>query len=65
MVADGHLSDIPVDGIYSGGVSLRGFRFLLFLAELNGLETWGTDISSALQQGTIGGCLVFKMSVVN
>ena len=47
MVADGHLTDIPVDSVYSGVVSLRGFRLLLFLAELNGLETWGTDISSA------------------
>ncbi len=47
LVADGHLTDIPVDSVYSGVVSLRGFRLLLFLAELNGLETWGTDISSA------------------
>ena len=35
MVADGHLTDISVDSIYSGVVSLRGFRLLLFLAELN------------------------------
>ena len=47
MVADGHLTDIPVDSVYSGVVSLRGFKMLLFLAELNGLEIWGTDISSA------------------
>ena len=47
LVADGHLTDIPVDSVYSGVVSLRGFRLLFFLEELNGLETWGTDISSA------------------
>ena len=47
LVADGHLTDIPVDSVYSGVVSLRGFRLLLFLAELNGLDIWGTDISSA------------------
>ena len=47
FVADGHLTDIPSDSVYSGVVSLRGFRMLLFLAELNGIETWGTDISSA------------------
>ena len=47
FVADGHLTDIPSDSVYSGVVSLRGFRMLLFLAELNGLETWGTDRSSA------------------
>ena len=47
LVADGHLTDIPVDSVYSGVVSLRGFRLLIFLAELNGLEVWRTDISSA------------------
>ena len=26
---------------------MRGFRLLVFLAELNGLETWATDIASA------------------
>ena len=47
LVADGHLTDIPVDSVYSGVVSLRGFRLLVFLGELNNLEIWGTDISSA------------------
>ena len=37
LVVDGHLNDIPIDSIYSGVVSLRGFCLLLFLAELNGL----------------------------
>ena len=35
FVADGHLTDIPSDSVYSGVVSLRGFRMLLFLDELN------------------------------
>ena len=47
LVADGHLTDVPVESNYSGVVSLRGFRFLGFLAELNGMKLWGTDISSA------------------
>ena len=47
LVAGGHLTDIPVDSVYSGVVSLRGFRLLVFLAELNGMEVWSTDISSA------------------
>ena len=47
LVAGSHLMDIPVDSVYSGVVSLRGFRLLVFLAELNGLEVWSTDISSA------------------
>ena len=47
LVADGHLTDIPSDSTYSGVVSLRGFRMVVFLAELNHLETWATDIASA------------------
>jgi hypothetical protein len=47
LVADGHLTDVPIDSVYSGVVSLRGFRLALFLAELNELETWATDIGNA------------------
>jgi hypothetical protein len=32
LVADGHLTDIPLDSVYSGVISLRGFRLILFLA---------------------------------
>lgn len=46
-VADGHLTDIPVDSVYSGVVSLRGLRIMLFLAELNGLQIWATDVGNA------------------
>jgi hypothetical protein len=28
LVADGHLTDIPLDSVYSGLVSLRGFRLV-------------------------------------
>ena len=47
LVADGHLTDIPIDSVYSGVVSLRGFRLALFLGELNGLQVWSTDIGNA------------------
>ena len=47
LVADGHLTDVPLESVYSGVVSLRGFRLVLFLAELNGLETWATDVGNA------------------
>ena len=33
--------------MYSSVVSLHGLRILLFLAELNGLKVWGTDIGNA------------------
>ena len=47
LVADGHLTDIPLESVYSGVVSLRGFRLVLFLAELNHLKIWATDIGNA------------------
>jgi Reverse transcriptase (RNA-dependent DNA polymerase) len=47
LVADGHLTDIPLESVYSGVVSLRGFRLVLFLGQLNGLEVWSTDIGNA------------------
>jgi Reverse transcriptase (RNA-dependent DNA polymerase) len=47
LVADGHLTDIPLESVYSGVVSLRGFRIVLFLAKLNHLELWATDIGNA------------------
>lgn len=47
LVADGHLTDVPIDSVYSGVVSLRRIRMLIFLAELHNLEVWGTDITSA------------------
>jgi hypothetical protein len=46
-VADGHLTDIPLDSVYSGVVSLRGLRMMLFLAELNQLDVWATDVGNA------------------
>ena len=45
-VAGGHLTDIPIESVYSGVVSLRGFKMVLFLAELNRLETYATDIGN-------------------
>ena len=47
MVAAGHLTEVPVESVYSGVISLRGIRLMIFLAEMNQMETWGTDISSA------------------
>jgi hypothetical protein len=38
LVADGHLADTPLDSVYSGVVSIRGFRIVMFLAELNHLD---------------------------
>lgn len=54
LVADGHLTDIPVDSVYSGVVSLRGLRLVLFLAKLNGLPVWTTDIGNAYLEALTG-----------
>ena len=47
LVADGHLTDVPLESVYSGVVSLRGFRLVLFIGELNNLELWSTDVGNA------------------
>ena len=46
----GHLTNIPTESVYSSVVSLQGIRLLVFLAELNGLQAWATDILSACLQ---------------
>jgi Reverse transcriptase (RNA-dependent DNA polymerase) len=46
LVAGGHLTHIPFDNPYSGVVSLRGLKIIIFLAELNGLTLLGADVSS-------------------
>ena len=47
LVADGHLTPEPIENIYSGVVSLRNLRLVIFLGELNNLELWGADIGNA------------------
>ena len=47
LVADGHLTVVPVESVYSGVVSMRGIRLITFLAELNGLKLYATDIGNA------------------
>ena len=47
LVADGHLTKEPVESIYSGVVSLRSLRMVVFLFQLNNLEIWGADVENA------------------
>ncbi len=47
LVAGGHLTDTPIDSVYSSVVPLRGIRMLTFLSELNGNQAWATDIGNA------------------
>ena len=47
LVADGHLTKEPVESVYSGVVSLRSLRMVVFLSQLNNLEIWGADVGNA------------------
>ena len=47
LVSRGDLTDIPINSVYAGVVSLRGLRMCIFLAELNGMEAYATDIGNA------------------
>jgi len=47
LVANGALTEAPLESVYSGVVSLRGIRVLAFLSELNNMELWATDIGNA------------------
>ena len=47
VVADGHLTDVPLESVYSGVVLLHGLHTCIFLAELNDMLPYATDISSA------------------
>ena len=47
LVANGNMTGAITESNYSGVVSLRSIRIIAFIAELNSLELWGADISSA------------------
>ena len=47
VVANGNLTDVPLESVYSGVVSLRGLRTCIFLGELNNMTPWATDIGNA------------------
>ena len=47
LVADGSLTPEPAENIYSGVVSLRHLRLVIFLGELHNLKLWGADIGNA------------------
>ena len=47
LVADVNLTDIQVESVYFGVISLCGIQILAFFAELNTIETWATDIGNA------------------
>ena len=59
LLADGQLTDIPVDKVYSGVVSLQGRRLLLFTVELNKLQVWSMGIGHAHLEAKTNGKVCF------
>jgi hypothetical protein len=41
------MTDVPLESVYSGVVTLKGLRIIMFLAKLNGLDMWATDGGNA------------------
>jgi len=52
MVAGGHLTGAPMSSVYSSVVSLRGLRTVIFIAELNNMNIWTTDVGNAYLEAT-------------
>ena len=52
-VADGHLAEVPLDSVYYGVVLLRGLHMMVFVAEINQLDIWVTDIGNAYLEAKI------------
>lgn len=46
-VAGGHMTDPPLESVYSGVVTLRSLRLVIFLAELNGFCLFACDVGNA------------------
>ena len=46
LVADGHLTDIPVESVHYGVFYLRGIRILVFITDINKMETWAKNIGN-------------------
>ena len=57
LVADGHLTPKPIENIYSGIVSLRNLRLVIFLGKLNPLDLWEADIGNAYLEAFTDGKL--------
>ena len=53
LMADGHLTPEPVKNIYSGLVSLRNLKLVIFLGKLNKLDIWGADIGNAYLEASL------------
>ncbi len=44
LINDWHVTNISLESVFSGVVSLCGLQMVTFLAELNGMDLWAADI---------------------
>ena len=51
-VAGGHLAPPPIESVYSGVVSMRDLRIVIFLSKLNDLEVYRADLGNAYLKAT-------------
>ena len=47
LVADDHLTPERIGNIFSGVVSLKNLRLVIFLGKLKNIDLWGADIGNA------------------
>ena len=47
LEADDHLTPESIENIYSGIVSLRNLRLVIFLGKVHNLDIWGANIGNA------------------
>ena len=42
----GHLNDVALSSVYSGFASFRGIKLVIFLDEINKLDSWDTNVGN-------------------
>jgi Reverse transcriptase (RNA-dependent DNA polymerase) len=52
LVAGGHQTPNPINGSYSGVISLRVICLVMAIAVMNKLKVWSTDVSGAYLEAT-------------
>ena len=54
-----NLTETPTESVYSGVMSLKGLQIITFLAELNNLCLWATDVGYAYLESFTSEKIVF------
>ena len=60
LVANGNMTETCPESTYSSVVSLRGLRIIFFLAELNGLLLWASDVGNAYLESLTKEKIIFR-----